>query len=160
MRAINSIATAVIVAITSLSVSADYTVDKGPIRVKSPQDILLTLSEDPAMNPEVACLVLTLGQFLRSSGPKVNVTLFLKNDGVGLADAATVSSVPDLCQTPQGAVSLEDNLKAFMAGNDRNLVNCPICWGARFGMQAPDYGVLDSSAIPTLLLSADKVIDF
>lgn len=112
------------------------------------------------MNPEVACLALTIGQFIRASSPKVNVTLFLKNDGVGLADAATVSSVPDLCQTPQGAVSLEDNLDEFIDGNNNNLVNCPICWGARFGMQAPDCGILDSNAIPPLLLGADKVIDF
>jgi hypothetical protein len=27
-------------------------------------------------------------------------------------------------------------------------------------MQAPAYGILDSSAIPPLLLGADKVIDF
>jgi hypothetical protein len=160
MRTIQPIIGALIIAITSISVSADYTVDKGPIRVNSPQDVVITLSEDPSMYPEVACLALTLGQFIRSSSPKVNVTIFLKNDGVGLADYATVSSVPDLCQTPQGAVSLEDNLNAFISGNNNNLVNCPICWGARFGMQKPDYGILDSSAIPQLLLGADKVIDF
>ena len=121
---------------------------------------MLTLSQDPAMNPEVACLALTMGQFLRSSSKKVNVSLFLKNDSVGLADAATVSSVPDLCHAPAGLVSLEDNLKAFIAGNDNNLVNCPICWGARFGMKVPDYGILDSNAIPPLLLGAEKIIDF
>ena len=160
MRVITTVVSAVAFIIATSSANADYTVDKGSIRVNTPQDIVLTLSEDPAKNPEVACLVLTLGQFLRNSSPKVNVTLFLKNDGVGLADAATVSSVPDFCQTPQGAVSLQDNLNAFIAGNNNNLVNCPICWGARFGSQEPDYGVLDPDAIPLLLLSADKVIDF
>jgi len=160
MRAIQAVVSAIIFTVTAFNASADYTVEKGPIRVNSPQDIVLTLSQDPAMNPEVACLALTMGQFLRSSSKKVNVTLFLKNDGVGLADAATVSSVPDLCQTPAGLVSLEDNLKTFIAGNNNNLINCPICWGARFGMQVPDYGILDTNAIPPLLLGAEKVIDF
>jgi hypothetical protein len=150
----------IIFTVTSFSVSADYTVDKGPIRVKSPHDIVLTLSDDPAMNPEVACLALTMGQFLRSSSPKVNVTLFLKNDGVKLASDMTLDSVAEACMTPSGAVSLKENLIAFIAENPNNLVNCPICWGARFGMQEPDYGILDSNAIPPLLLGADKVIDF
>ena len=114
MRVVYTVLSAVIFAITSFGVSADYTVEKGNIRAGTPQDIVLTLGEDPATHPEVACLALTLGQFLRSSSDKVNVTLFLRNDGVALADAATVSSVPDLCQTPQGLVTLEDNLKAFM----------------------------------------------
>ena len=160
MRKLLAIIIGLFLAITSVTAIADYTVDKGPIRVKSPQDIVLTLSEDPTMKPEVACLVLTMGQFLRSSSPKVNVTLFLKNDGVKLADYETVRSVYDPCMTPQGQVTLEENLDAFLADNPNNLVNCPICWGARFGMQAPYYGVLDSNAIPLLLLSADKVIDF
>jgi hypothetical protein len=160
MRKFLAIFVGTILAITSVSTSADYTIDTGKIRAKMAQDIVLTLSEDPSMKPEVACLVLTMGQFLRSSSRKANVTVFLKNDGVKLADAATISLVPDLCQTPQGAVTLEENLNAFLEGNDNNLVNCPICWGARFGMQEPDYGILDSNAIPPLLLGADKVIDF
>jgi hypothetical protein len=160
MRKLLAIIIGLFLAFTSVTTIADYTIDKGPIRVKSPQDIVLTLSEDPTMKPEVACLALTMGQFLRSSSTKVNVTLFLKNDGVKLADYETVSSVYDLCMTPQGQLTLEENLEAFLADNPNNLVNCPICWGARFGMQAPDYGVLDSGAIPLLLLSADKVIDF
>ncbi|TNF91423.1 MAG: hypothetical protein EP297_15960 [Gammaproteobacteria bacterium] len=160
MKLVQAIVSTIILVITSFNVSADYTVDKGPIRVRSPQDIVLTLSEDPTMKPEVACLALTMGQFIRDSSPKVNVTLFLKNDGVGLADAATVSSVTDLCQTPYGARTLEENLRAFIMENDNNLVNCPICWGARFGMQTPDYGIREADAIPQLLLGADKVIDF
>ena len=144
----------------SFTVSADYTVDKGNTRINSPQDIVLTLSTNPLEDPEVACLALTMGQFLRSSSKKVNVTLFLKNDGVALADGDTVSLVTDDCQTPDGPVSLQENLEGFLADNNNNLVNCPICWGARFGMQLPDYGVLDAAAIPPLLLGADKVIDF
>ena len=160
MRVIQVIVSAIIFAVTSFNVSADYTVDKGPIRVKSPQDVVLILGEDPIMNPEVACLALTLGQFIRASSSKVNVTLFLRNDGVKLANEAELDSVSEACMTPAGAVSLKENLIAFIAGNPNNMVNCPICWGARFGMLAPDYGILDPNAIPPLLLGADKVIDF
>ena len=160
MRAIQTIASAVIFTIISLNASADCTVDKGNTRTKTPQDIVLTLGEDPVMNPEVACLALTLGQFLRSSSKKVNVTLFLRNDGVKLANEAELDSVSEACMTPAGVVSLKENLIAFIAGNPNNMVNCPICWGARFGMQEPDFGVNDANAIPPLLLGADKVIDF
>ena len=106
MRMLLAIITGVLLAITSVTAIADYTVDIGKIRAKTAQDIVLTLSEDPTMKPEVACLVLTMGQFLRASSPKVNVTVFLKNDGVILADAATIGLVSDLCQTPQGAFTL------------------------------------------------------
>jgi len=172
MRKLLAIIIGLFLAITSVTAIADYTVDKGPIRVNSPQDIVLTLSEDPTMKPEVACLVLTMGQFLRSSSPKVNVTLFLKNDGVKLADFETVSSVSDLCMTQQDEVTLEDNLELFLAGNPNNMVNCPICWYERFGDQKWYYGFYPDSddpleiqqaiqeAIRLLLLSADKVIDF
>ena len=160
MKSFQTLVSAVIVSVVSLSVSADYTVDKGNTRTKTPQDIVVTLGEDPVMNPEVACLALTMGQFLRSSSKKVNVTLFLRNDGVKLADNATLESVSEACMTPGGAVSLKENLMAFIAGNDNNLVNCPICWGARFGSQPPDFGVNDTNAIPALFLGADKIIDF
>ena len=159
MRVIHVIVCSFIFAITSFNVNADYTVDKGNTRAKTPQDIVLTLGEDPMMNPEVACLALTLGQVLKSSSKKVNVTLFLRNDGVKLAsDAALDVGVP--CVTPWGPRTLRENLIAFIAENPNNMVNCPICWGARFGEVAPDYGVLDSNAIPPLFLGADKVIDF
>jgi hypothetical protein len=161
MRKSLAIIIGLFLALTSLTAIADYTVDMGRIRAKTAQDIVLTLSEDPTMKPEVACLVLTMGQFLRASSPKVNVTVFLKNDGVKLADSATIGTVPDMCQiSPDEFKTLEENLEAFIDGNDNNLVNCPICWGARFGVQIPDYGILDSNAIPPLLLGADKVIDF
>jgi hypothetical protein len=142
------------------STNADFTIDKGAIRSEAPQDVVITLGQDPVMNPEVACLALTLGQFIRDSGSKVNVTLFLRNDGVSLADKATLGSVSEACTTPMGPVSLEENLKGFIAGNPNNMVNCPICWGKRFGTQEPDYGILKADAIPILFLSADKIIDF
>ena len=160
MNALKVIIGIITLSLASFSVSADYTLDKGNIRAKTPQDIVLTLGEDPVMNPEVACLALTMGQFLRSSSKKVNVTLFLRNDGVKLANEAELDSVNEACMTPGGAVTLKENLMGFLAGNPNNMVNCPICWGARYGMQEPDYGINDSSAVPPLFLGADKIIDF
>jgi len=160
MNGFKVILSIVTLSLASFTVSADYTVDKGNIRAKTPQDIVLTLSEDPVMNPEVACLTLTMGQFLRSSSKKVNVTLFLRNDGVNLASEAVLDSVSEACMTPGGAVSLKENLMGFLAGNPNNMVNCPIFWGARYGMQEPDYGVNNTNAIPPLFLGADKIIDF
>ena len=160
MRAFQIIVSAVILSIAPLSVSADYTVDKGNIRTNTPQDIVLTLGEDPATNPEVACLALTMGQFLRSGSEKANVTLFIRNDGVKLASDTVLDSVGVPCITPWGPRTLKENLIAFIAGNPNNMVNCPLCWGARFGEVAPDYGVLESTAITPLFLGADKVIDF
>jgi hypothetical protein len=160
MRIFQITVSAIILSIASSSVSADYTVDKGNTRTQTPQDIVLTLGVDPVMNPEVACLALTMGQFLRSSSKKVNVTLFLRNDGVKLASEAELMSAGVPCITPWGPRTLRENLIEFIAGNPNNMVNCPICWGARFGEMAPDYGVLESTAIPPLFLGADKVIDF
>ena len=160
MNALKVIIGIVTLSLASVSVSADYSLAKGNIRAKTPQDIVLTLGEDPVMNPEVACLALTMGQFLRSSSKKVNVTLFLRNDGVKLANEAELDSVNEACMTPGGAVTLKENLMGFLAGNPNNMVNCPICWGARYGMQEPDYGINDSSAVPPLFLGADKIIDF
>ena len=156
MNVFQLITSIVALSLASFSVSADYTVDKGNIRAKTPQDIVLTLGEDPVMNPEVACLALTMGQFLRSSSKKINVTLFLRNDGVKLANEAELDSVSEACMTPGGAVSLKENLMGFLSGNPNNMVNCPMCWGARYGMQAPDYGIIDTSAFPPLFLGAGK----
>ena len=163
--------------IMSFSVYADYTIDKGAIRKWRAQDVVITLGQDPVQNTEVACLALTLGQFLRGAGEKVNVTLFLRNDGVSLADSTTVNAVTELCQVPNPnedpevpgdemmEIPLWMNLEAFLAGNQNNLVNCPICWIARvasgiIGDPDHDYGVMDPNVIPELLLGADKVIDF
>ena len=59
---------------------------------------------------------------------------------------------------------LEENLIAFIYGNPNNLVNCPLCWGAREHMglveNPPGFGVLANEAVPPVLLGADKVIDF
>lgn len=132
-------------------------------------------------NVEQACLALTLGQFLKAGNydpnTPANVTLFVRNDGVALANREVVQVISGLqnkgkvskCQTTAGAFSLQENLEAFIAGDDKNLVNCPLCWCPRFapGVDFPTcigsydgYGVLDPNAIPPLFLGAEKVIDF
>jgi hypothetical protein len=128
-------------------------------------------------NVEQACLALTLGQLLKTANTNANVTLFIRNDGVALANREVVQAIADLqdrgivskCQTTTGAYSLQENLEAFLADESRNLVNCPLCWCARFapGFDFPaclggydGYGVLDPTAIAPLFLGAEKVIDF
>lgn len=172
MKVIHVIVSSLICAITSFNVNADYTVDKGPIRVKSAQDVVITISKNPTEHVEEACLALTMAQILRQSGRKANVTVFLRNDGVFLADEEHVTLVTEQCVVPDPEVpntpkliSLKENLTGFIADNPNNLVNCPICWGARvqggyITDPNPDYGVLASEAVPPLLLGADKVIDF
>ena len=172
MRVSSAFISGIIFIITSFSVHADYTVDMGTTRSVSPQDVVITISKNPIENAEEVCLALTMAQILRQSGRKVNVTVFLRNDGVFLADDETVTAVTEQCVVPDPEhpnmpmlISLKDNLVAFIADNQNNLVNCPLCWGARVqgGYIAdpnPDYGVLASEAVPPLLLGADKVIDF
>ena len=169
MRAFHIIVSTVILSIASFSVSADYTVDKGSIRLKRHQDIVITISKNPVEHIEEVCLALTMGQILRQSGKKVNVTVFLRNDGVFLADDDHVigsCAVPDPNDpTSSITITLEQNLIAFIDGNDNNLVNCPLCWGARvldgwIQNPIPDYGVLANEAVVPVLLGADKVIDF
>lgn len=158
----------------SLPAYADYTLDKGAIRSQRAQDIVITISKNPVEHVEEACLALTMAQILRQSGPKVNVTVFLRNDGVFLADQESIEpgQVQELCTVPHPdipdttmEISLLENLAGFIDGNPNNLVNCPLCWGARvmgglIADPAPDFGVLATEAIPPLLLGADKVIDF
>lgn len=130
-------------------------------------------------NVEEACLALTLGQFLGSSGAD-DMKLFVRNEGVALAHKEVVSGISRLqdkdiipeCQLPDGSTgSLQANLESFLGffGYD-SLVNCPICWCARFPEAgcSPDgqtydafgYGILDPNAVPGTFLNADKVIDF
>lgn len=172
MKVFYAILCSIIIAATTFNVNADYTVDKGSMRLKSHQDIVITISKNPAEHVEQACLALTMGQILRQSGPKVNVTLFLRNDGVFLADDDYVATVSESCAVPDPdnptmpkLISLKENLMGFLAGNPNNMVNCPLCWGARvqggyISDPTPDYGVLKNEAVPPLLLGADKVIDF
>jgi len=172
MRVTHAIVSSIIFAVTSFNVNADYTVDKGSIRLKSHQDVVITISKNPTEHVEEVCLALTMAQILRQSGPKVNVTVFLRNDGVFLADEESVTIVTEPCIVPDPnspnmpkLISLKDNLTAFINNNPNNLVNCPLCWGARvqggyITDPNPDFGVLANEAVPPLLLGADKVIDF
>jgi hypothetical protein len=172
MRALCVLVSAVTLCFASLSIYADYTVDKGSIRIDRHQDVVITISKNPVEHVEEACLALTMGQILRQSGKKVNVTVFLRNDGVFLADRESVATATEPCAVPDPndptmprLITLEENLTAFIDGNPNNLVNCPLCWGARvqmglIGNPIPDFGVLKSEAVPPVLLGADKVIDF
>ena len=130
---------------------------------------------------EQACLALTLGQFLKMENPHpnypANVTLFVRNDGVALANRDVGKTISKMqkkgklskCLTTSGAFTLKENLEGFIAKHDNNLVNCPICWCARYASDVDmgsclgsydGYGVLDPMAIPPLFLGAEKFIDF
>lgn len=192
MKTLQTIVTATLLMMT-FSVYADYTIDRGAIRTWKQQDVVITVSQDLTDTEnleeavEATCLALTLGQFLRdhnlnNGNRKVNVTIFLRNDGVSLADKSAVQGAgnctvpnpnfPFASADPFIEIPLEMNLMGFIAGNDNNLVNCPLCWIARhctewsvsgscIAWEKPDYGgSLDNNAIPEVLLGADKVIDF
>ena len=187
----------------SVQANADYSVDRGAIQMDSPQDIVITFSQDlgelrakakvrhlDTASVEQACLALTLAQMLRNpamngDNDEVNVTLFLRNDGVKLADTELVDAISRLqergkapgCIAPwyPYPITLEQHLTDFLSGplgDTNDLVNCPICWCAYKGFTDPnecrtDYyadppypGVLDPTAVPPLFLGADKVVDF
>jgi hypothetical protein len=123
-------------------------------------------------NPEMACLAVTFANSL-SGAPNTNVTLFVTLDGVSLADDSVVSSRRFKCDTPDGEISLKENLEAFLTEkdshsvNDNDLVVCPLCWISRYGDELPDYGVLPGSedgtprdAIGKMILDAEKILDF
>jgi hypothetical protein len=146
-------------------VNADWLIDSdGGISAGDAQDIVISLKSNPMSHPEMACLAVT---FARSLSAAANVTLFVTLDGVSLADDSVVSSRRFKCDTPWGEISLIENLETFIAGNDNNLVVCPICWISRYGDELPDYGVLPGTTIgvPTeaigkMMLDADKILDF
>jgi len=149
-----------LLAMTSMSSNADWTSNSPPIQAGIPQDIVITLKQNPMSQPEAACLSVTLARSLRGGDPSANVTLFPTLDGVALGDSSVVSSRRFKCNTPWGEISLQENLEAFLAGNPNNMVICPLCWVERYGDQQPDYGVLNPPAVGALLLNAEKVIDF
>lgn len=145
-----------------------------------PQDIVVSLKLNPGSNAEAACLAVTLARSLRGdfSPPEAqptnaNVTLFPTLDGVHLGNADIVSLRRFKCTTPEGVVSLQENLEDFLCDtgdrldcpvvedfNMNNLVICPICWGERYGDVDPDYGVRLPQAVGAVLLNAEKVFDF
>lgn len=146
------------VAALPIVVSGDWTLNKGGLDVNSPQDVVVTLKVNPLTNPEQACLAVTLAKALQRG--TTNVTLFATLDGVALGDAKIVGNPKFRCTiTPAGEeLSLEENLSAFLAGNNNNMVICPICWVERYGSAMPDYGAY-TSPVP-MLLRADKILDY
>lgn len=152
------LATALSVAALPTVVSGDWTVNQGGLDVNSPQDVVVTLKVNPLTNPEQACLAVTLARALKRT--TTNVTLFATLDGVALGDAKIVGNPKFRCTvTPAGdELSLEENLWAFLDGNNNNLVICPICWAERYGIAEPDYGAY-TSPVP-MLLRADKILDY
>lgn len=196
MKAITSVLTAMMICLASSGALADYNIDMGAIRDWRPQDVVITFSQDlGALGSEPneaaveqACLALTLAQFLRNpfmngNNHYVNVTLFVRNDGVKLADRDLVAEISEWqmengeqVSQERGCVAkdlsgepaffrLDVHLENFLDYVPENFVNCPICWCAEIGgcnesYVYDGYGILDEMAIPPLFLGADKVIDF
>jgi hypothetical protein len=193
MKWLQVTACALLVSLFAVTANADFTTDRGAIRDWRPQDIVITFGQDfgehpPYKNVEQACLALTLAQFLRDperngGNQYVNVSIFVRNEGVKLADPEVVAAISAWqnkernpgerkCKTPGGLYTLQENLYGFLSGGSNlDLVNCPICWCAYKQFPNPevcavDYinqeypGTLSQEAIPMLLLGADKVIDF
>ena len=152
--------------------NADWDVDSdGGISQGDAQDIVISLKSNPMSNPEMACLAVTFARSLSNTElnpTNANVTLFVTLDGVTLADASVTRSRRFKCDTPDGEISLKENLETFIDGNHNNMVVCPLCWISRYGdEELPDYGVLPGSAdgtprgaIGKMVLDADKILDF
>ena len=133
------------------------------------QNIVIVVAENPNSNPERTCLAVTLAKTLAYNEYKPNnVTIFATLDGTALGLDKIVNKPGFSCPQSGGTeMSLEENLDEFLAGNQNNLVLCPICYTERFGGRVPDNGVLPGSddgtpdtAVIDLLANADKVIDF
>ena len=153
------LAAALSVAVLPTVVSGDWTVNKGGLGVASLQDVVVSLKVNPLTNPEQACLAVTLARALKRG--TTNVTLFATLDGVALGDAKIVGNPKFRCTvtTAGDELSLEENLEAFLGGNDYNMLICPICWAERYGSTVPpDYGVYVSPV--NMLLNADKILDY
>ena len=167
-------------ALAPFSAVGDWTQNDGSSSTAGEgQDIVITLKSDPRSNPEAACLAVTLARSLRgdflpsgATATAANVTLFPTLDGVAIGDAHVVSRPRFRCNTPEGVISLQENLEDFLCDtgdridcayddfNMNNLVECPLCWSERYPGQMPYYGVLNPAAVNEVLLNAEKVIDF
>lgn len=158
-----------LVAILSTATTADWTVDQKPLLAskiaKKGQDIVISFQRNPVEEAEAACLAVTLARSLTQAG--ANVTLFPTLDGAHLGNVDVVESVEELCMTPWGQYTLQENLEAFLSSSPDaeeldmmdNMLVCPLCWGARYPDQVPDYGVLNPPAVGALLLGAEKIFD-
>lgn len=179
-----SATTLIMTSLMMFSANADWSSNIGASSTAGEaQDVVISLKLDPRSNAEAACLAVTLARSLRGdfsppppddTPPPIppNVTLFPTLDGVAIGDAHVVSSPRFRCTTPEGPISLEENLQDFLCDtgdrddcpsdfNMNNLVVCPICWGERYGEDVmPDYGVLNPMAVGKVLLNAEKIFDF
>ncbi len=159
-------------ALTGLSQSlhADGNLDFGGISAADPQDLVISLGSDPNLDPEAACVAVTLARSL-SGNPNANVTLFVTLGGVNLANDEYISKrrlKEYECYTPFDPpyVTLKENLMAFISGNHDRMVVCPLCWEERYGDELPGFGVLPGKegvpfkAIGAMIFNADKILDF
>ena len=144
---------------------ADWSVP-GPTN-GDPQNIVIVVAENPNSNAERTCLAVTLAKALAYNPLRPNnVTIFATLDGAALGLDKVVNKPRFKCAQSDGSeISLEENLDQFLAGNQNNLVLCPICYKERFGNKIPDNGVLPGEnvspfAVIDVLVNADKVIDF
>jgi hypothetical protein len=118
-------------ALLSAPIVADWTINDGVEGVPTgeAQDIVITLKQNPRSNPEATCLAITLARSLRGdfSPPDApptgaNVTLFPTLDGVAIGRARVVSTPRFRCTTPEGLISLEENLEDFLCDSgDRDV---------------------------------------
>lgn len=169
--------TALLVGGAMQSVHADWDLNLGGISETDPQDIVVSLATDPNHDPEAACLAVTFARSLKAPNPNfpnsaVNVTLFVTLDGVNLASEDYISRKrlkEYECTTPPamgGKISLIDHLTAYIAGNDKKMIVCPICWNERYEGETPDFGVMPGvdgvpgTAIGTTMYNADKILSF
>lgn len=168
MRNLSNFLSATLLAtvIVAPQAGADWNVD-GPANTYDAQNIVIVVSENPRSNPERTCLAVTLGKALAYNGAREhNVTIFATLDGTALGRKSVVKSRRFKCVQSDGSeISLKKNLEQFLAGNDNNMVLCPICYKERYGDKEPDYGVLpgldvSGFAVIDVLSNADKIIDF
>ena len=139
--------------------------------VDGQENIVISLSSDPTVDAEPACVALQIGMNLlmddlngATDGGKVTpadrVVLFVTLDGVYLV-APDSNLSEQKCLTSGGLKPLSGILSQFVT-NGGEVVVCPLCWSERgYVGQAPTYGtVADAFDIHSLFLYADKVITF
>ena len=109
---------------------------------------------------QAAIMSARMGSMLAAEG--CNVTLFLTLRGVRLADARMPQNLAFGRDDLSPAPTLQQAVASFQA-NGGTVAVCPAC-GAEVGLTPADLipgaVILDRSEIVSLILSADKVIDF
>ena len=138
--------------------------------VDGQENIVISLSSDPTVDAEPACVALQIGMNLlmdNISGtavtPADRVVLFATLDGVYLV-APDSDLTAQQCLTAGGPKRLSGILSQFV-GLGGEVVVCPLCWSERgYGgptPTAPTVGIVATALdIHSLFLYADKVIPF